>query len=582
MRKNSAQQQLFGGLVPVLDSEAGEEEEDIQGPPRKRSRSHKGDDRRDNDVEQKVPKKQRGRPKVTTKDETAAERRRTQIRLAQRAYRNRKENTITDLTQKVESLQTTIKDLNQGFLRLRESLLSTGLIHGNSVMARQMDDLMQKLNDALEKDNPSSDAEKMTEEEDAGVESHNMGFNSRTHHDIFGGDAGPSSLQGQAFPGSLGSVINNQSDLLDFGADHSMLDLIGHNLTDIQNQKASPTNSHTYFDFMVRVPQTTDTQITKHDPRTATTIERFPHKQAYTYSFQETTFARRLQRYTLERAFRKIMSPNVDADWLLRSFRFTLHFTNRERMITAFKAILSRGTDESLENWKTPFVHIGGAGLHFPRRDLDGKPVYPPNLMDPARAAAPWRLPKTEFAASASETIEEILERIGFGGEWFDSHDVEEYLKTKGIYPDPTSSFVMIDSALLDPPQPSSMPSAASTVTSASSPRWSDAGGKSQPQDLSQPRILDTDTGIGSERVEPHELVDDWLDQNSLLYGEKFNMDFNEPVVAAPAKPSRMLTIEIETLLHRLAEESVCLGRAPGFRREVVDNALAVSIQEAF
>src|SRR3984885_10670025 len=46
-------------------------------------------------------KKQRGRPRLDTQDETAADRRRTQIRLAQRAYRHRKETTISALKKRV-------------------------------------------------------------------------------------------------------------------------------------------------------------------------------------------------------------------------------------------------------------------------------------------------------------------------------------------------------------------------------------------------------------------------------------------------------------------------------------------------
>jgi hypothetical protein len=38
--------------------------------------------------------KKRGRPRVEKQDESAADRRRTQIRMAQRAYRQRKESTL--------------------------------------------------------------------------------------------------------------------------------------------------------------------------------------------------------------------------------------------------------------------------------------------------------------------------------------------------------------------------------------------------------------------------------------------------------------------------------------------------------
>ena len=43
------------------------------------------------------------------------------------------------------------------------------------------------------------------------------------------------------------------------------------------------------------------------------------------------------------------------------------------------------------------------------------------------------------------------------------------------------------------------------------------------------------------------------------------------------------VTIDVERLLQRLVEHAgTCLGRAPGFRKEQVDVALALSLQEAF
>jgi len=50
-------------------------------------------------------KRARGRPRLQTTDQTASERRRTQIRLAQRAYRSRKETAMNDLEDQVKKLK---------------------------------------------------------------------------------------------------------------------------------------------------------------------------------------------------------------------------------------------------------------------------------------------------------------------------------------------------------------------------------------------------------------------------------------------------------------------------------------------
>ncbi|KAI5807724.1 hypothetical protein DFH27DRAFT_608485 [Peziza echinospora] len=65
--------------------------------------------------------KQRGRPRLDTRDETAADRRRTQIRLAQRAYRMRKETTISSLRTRVNELEAAIDGMQTAFLELHDA-----------------------------------------------------------------------------------------------------------------------------------------------------------------------------------------------------------------------------------------------------------------------------------------------------------------------------------------------------------------------------------------------------------------------------------------------------------------------------
>lgn len=178
------------------------------------------------------------------------------------------------------------------------------------------------------------------------------------------------------------------------------------------------------------------------------TVERPLKPQSpYTYSFQETTFARRLHRACLERAFRLLTNPAADQEELSRAFRFTFCFSNKKRMLLRFQELLKRGAGDSLENWNVPFFRVGGAGTHYPRHDEQGKPIYPPNMHSPAKAfgPAPFLLVETP---RDEETVTKMLEAIGFDGEWFDSHDVEQYLREKGIHLDGHSTFVDIDASL--------------------------------------------------------------------------------------------------------------------------------------
>ncbi|KAL6241701.1 hypothetical protein RBB50_011483 [Rhinocladiella similis] len=77
--------------------------------------------------DQAESRKKRGRPRLDSQDETAADRRRTQIRLAQRAYRYRKETTIIALKQKVNDLQSTIEQMNQIYRNLHNNMVDAGI-----------------------------------------------------------------------------------------------------------------------------------------------------------------------------------------------------------------------------------------------------------------------------------------------------------------------------------------------------------------------------------------------------------------------------------------------------------------------
>ncbi|KAI4617742.1 hypothetical protein J4E83_006074 [Alternaria metachromatica] len=85
-------------------------------------------------------KKARGRPRVDTQDATAADvyqRRRTQIRLAQRAYRQRKETTIASLKSQSTQLHSIIEQMNKAFLKLNESTVKSGLLQLNPSLAQE-------------------------------------------------------------------------------------------------------------------------------------------------------------------------------------------------------------------------------------------------------------------------------------------------------------------------------------------------------------------------------------------------------------------------------------------------------------
>ncbi|KAJ5089796.1 bZIP transcription factor bZIP-1 [Penicillium argentinense] len=74
-----------------------------------------------------APRK-RGRPRTVTDDLQVPERRRKQLRVAQQAYRKRKETTITNLQSRVQELEAGIEELSQSFLSFSNILLEAELL----------------------------------------------------------------------------------------------------------------------------------------------------------------------------------------------------------------------------------------------------------------------------------------------------------------------------------------------------------------------------------------------------------------------------------------------------------------------
>ncbi|CAK7231235.1 hypothetical protein SBRCBS47491_007862 [Sporothrix bragantina] len=83
-------------------------------------------------------KRARGRPRIDAKDVTAADRRRTQIRLAQRAYRSRKEKAIVSLEKRVTALKEANEAMSTAFMALHDFAVERGLLDTHPDLAQQL------------------------------------------------------------------------------------------------------------------------------------------------------------------------------------------------------------------------------------------------------------------------------------------------------------------------------------------------------------------------------------------------------------------------------------------------------------
>ena len=458
-KATTSSSQLYGGLVLAGsgsdDNHSSSAEPELSATTKKPRSSKQVKDVES--VSEAGEKKQRGRPRLDTQDETAADRRRTQIRLAQRAYRNRKETTISALKKRVEGLHNTIEQMNKTFLTLHDNIIDAGILNSHYSLGRQLQSAMEEFVNLSKSAFVDSDEDEeaaiadLMKEDDLDLEGHNNKKKKPNAKQI---SKPASKSTNQSKNTRRKSSLDKVSDEADGVEELPLLAKEDDSMFALSQTAWAHDNSNTHglndlLSFNVRIPEVS----LYDDPPEKLVVERplKPAHQAqgsYTYSFQETTFARRLHRMCLERAFRNLTNPQIDPFYIKRAFRFTFCFSNRKRMLHRFQELLKRKAGESLENWNVPFFHIGGAGTHFPQRDNDGNALYPPNMISPAKALGPNIYVQPETPRTESST-QEMLDNIGFGGIWFDSHDVEEYLKSKGIFLDGSSSFVEVNPSVL-------------------------------------------------------------------------------------------------------------------------------------
>lgn len=90
-----------------------------------------------------APRK-RGRPRTVTDDQQVPERRRKQLRVAQQAYRKRKETTIVNLESRVQELKSGIEELSESFLSFSNLLFEAGILQNQPRVTTALQKITQQ------------------------------------------------------------------------------------------------------------------------------------------------------------------------------------------------------------------------------------------------------------------------------------------------------------------------------------------------------------------------------------------------------------------------------------------------------
>ena len=410
------------------------------------------------------------------------QRRRTQIRLAQRAYRQRKENTISSLQDQVARLQSTIEDMNKAFLTLNGKLVGSNLLRMDPGLARDLRDATQQF---------------ISLARGAGSDG--------TESDYSDAPAAPSPTRKVSIANILSPVPG--SKVVDIGLGYLKI------LDDSSNgtepaQAEAPLQEHSFnahiplpvlspvqalqpaklsspdFTFYSRIAEQMSTNTfgarLPTPPPAPLYNDQYAYLKAtslqasYTFSVEETTFARRLHRAGLERAFHLLATASSRPADFNRVFHLSLLWNSREALMAKCRNILTMSVDEPLELMHTPFISIGGAGQHYADRLPPNSFIFKPGQLGHARLVNA----QTGFDAGLDLTVD-LKE---FDGEWFDPHDVSKFLESLDLHIDPRSTFtetamvtggplhsLLVSGGLISPEGPKALSSGESSINS--SPR---------------------------------------------------------------------------------------------------------------
>ncbi|KAJ5462271.1 hypothetical protein N7530_010476 [Penicillium desertorum] len=474
-------------------------------------------------------------PKRTTKV-PVSEHRRRQLRLAQQAYRYRKETITLSLQHRLEYLQTQIQNLHRTFQAYNHQIERSGVLSFEPALEAKLQQLrtqILEISTAANSSNENSSAIQINEivptmtqarQQGKDLQESEYDFESTTSRPVNGGLhlASPISSFNSADPQE-----NNPRGK-----------------TSAQSYPSLPTPTPHYVNRSEPVPCAVDNSTFLDILRRSHVLSSSPGH------FRETSFERRLHRACLKNAYNLLADPTSDPDNVIRVFRLPLTLSTRDSMVQQIKGLLEGGLDEAPELWDVPFFLLGGAGTHYPRRDRTGKPILPPNTLPMSELIS--ALVHQRTGPQSFQSGHDVLADLGLNGEWLDSHDVEGYLKEKGISLSADIAFCSVSARAF------SMEFQHSNVTGANAQHVmgmdKSALGYMHPHNADR---IETQAGGWGSGIQDTDLRD-------------------------YTGPSGSWVLDVGLFIDYLIQSGICLGRCPAFRREDVEHTLRLALGRNF
>ncbi|TVY35941.1 hypothetical protein LOCC1_G007406 [Lachnellula occidentalis] len=587
-RKKVSEPTLAFGMIPRphrdLESREDTEEPDMETRRRKKPRIevHSGDD--------DEAKKSRGRPRVDTKDETAADRRRTQIRMAQRAYRNRKETTISSLEKQVQVLRGTNEEMSNIFISLYDFAVGKGLLQREPEFGQQLQSTTERFlalakassEDLLMEDNHVLESEKHEEPESSRPKKKGRKSSPKTRQEKKAATPESKSPVWGGFP--LGK--QSQTPVEEIQMDYQPQNYESRSRQQDLQVITRPTEDNASFPWDFMDLQQYNVNIPSAEDFSQVFLPESQLPLPDTHSYTENSFARRLQRGAAEAAWRLVNNPSPNPEVFERVFGFCLTYESKDSIIDRTKRQIRSSSKGSLQDWRAPFVNIGHAGTFYPIRD--GGDELMPKLRT-GYSMGP-------FTEAVAQTQDEFLNDSmrcnipGFEGEFFDANDVEGYLRGQGLDISSSADLVTahLDLSLIEARPKSTSGSTVSTV-SPRTPRSPLADLLTESNGLSNAYKLDVNAlpfPMGFTNWDGDISGKDTSNIDPIFYTTpEQNLGRASPDFSGSGSRTgerRTVTLNVQTLLIEIIKRGVCLGRTPGFRPSDVNAALVAAANSGF
>lgn len=339
----------------------------------------------------------------------AKERRRTQMRLAQRAYRQRKQNELSTTQKRLSEIGDAVTDLGTAYNNLSSKLTASGFLPLWPDLAQTLQETTGKFQVLAQLSLAENESDHKSSASPPPPPAQRPFTAASGNRDNLGMLLPPSSCAGSSSPcQEPGFVVPKVED----------------DTTTTAFTMPSPNLLYYPQAMPPYGPQATLATSTSSVP----VLNNIPVptylSPPTSYSYQETSFARRLHRKCVESAYRVLIGDNVHPAKKARIFKLAFRVWNKKHLVEKFrKAALGWELDDPA----TPYFSVGGAGTHYPRTWNQ--------LVQPV-TNGPWPTHMAHIQHQGPDmSVEAIVRDLGMDdGDWFDCLDIEGHLRGMGVY----------------------------------------------------------------------------------------------------------------------------------------------------